>query len=83
MAVDDQVVLAAELTAHVAEGLAHLACNFTAAEIGRRFIAKNRFVGVKMRMDGSFNGCHRKTSDRKFNFTQRLQMSADQVVGGM
>jgi hypothetical protein len=58
MAIDDQVVFTAELAMNVVERLAHFASNFAPAEIGSRLITENRFVGVKMRMYGSFDGCH-------------------------
>ena len=59
LAADDQIVLAAELSAHFFDGGAHLAHVLFAAEINKRLSDKRSLVEINARAWRSFEGRHR------------------------
>src|SRR6266542_4025359 len=71
-AANNQVVLAAELAVNAVESATHFSGNLATAEISCGFIVKDRFMCMNMRMCRSFKSSHRRTSDRKLNFTRQI-----------
>jgi hypothetical protein len=61
LAADDQVVLAAELSADFLDGGAHLAHVVFFAEIDKRLILERTFVQADLQTRRGFHGCHRRS----------------------
>jgi hypothetical protein len=61
LAADDQVILAAQLATHFADGGAHLAHVVFFAEIDKRLILKRTFMKANLQTGWGFHGSHRRS----------------------